>query len=159
MTSRGLTGPAGLVTAALVCSALAGCSSDTDSYCAAVRDHKAELTELSDSAGEPGSEVMTDSLGVFGDLADRAPEDLTDEWDTFLGAWEGLTTALDASGADVTDFDPEQRPDGMGSDEFAAVKRAAAELTSPQVVEAAGGIEQHALDVCKVDLSTGGLDF
>ena len=38
-------------------------------------------------------------------------------------------------------------------------KRAAAELTSPQVVEAAGGIEQHALDVCKVDLSTGGLDF
>ena len=150
---------AGLAAAVLLGSLLTGCSSDTESYCDAVRDKKTELTRLSESAGEPGSEVMTGSLDVFRDLSDEAPEDLADEWDTFLGAWEGLTTALEDAGADVADFDPEHRPEGMEPAEFEAVKRAAAELTSPQVVEAAGGIEQHALDVCKVDLSTGGLDF
>ncbi len=156
MSSRPAAALAGVV---LLGAALAGCAGDTESYCSALSEQKEELQRLSEEAGEPGEDLMGSSLGVFEELRDEAPDDIVDEWDTFVRAWRGLTEAVDDAGIDVSDFDPENRPDGVGEDEYDAVKQAAGQLRTPRVVEAAAGLEQHALDVCKVDLSTSGLDF
>jgi hypothetical protein len=131
-----------VVAAVLLSLCLTGCGeSDTESYCQEVRDRARELKRLSGSVGEGSAEdVVADALATFRALEERAPDDVSDEWTTFVIAWEGLADALER-------------------DEPAAVRAAAAELREPRVVDAALGIEQHARDVCDTDLGTGGLDF
>lgn len=154
MTRRGA---AGLTVLALL--SLGGCGDRTESYCSEVVDQKQVLQSLSEEAGEPGADLVGRSLEVFETLRSEAPDDLADEWDTFVLAWRGLDEALAAGGVDVADYDPDVRPEGLTEEEHAAIRAAAEQLRTPRVVEAASGIEQHSLDVCKTDLSTSGLDF
>ena len=42
--------------------------------------------------------ALLDHLPMLRDLADQAPEDLADEWQTFLDALEGLDEALKDAG-------------------------------------------------------------
>lgn len=129
-----------------------GCSSPTESYCGALEDEKDTLTGLAQSSGEPGGDMFDDSLTVFEDLRDEAPEDIRDEWDTFVFAWQGVADAFDAAGIGPQDYEPGATPPGVSEDQAQAIEDAAATLRSARVVEAGKGLEQHARDVCKVDL-------
>lgn len=132
----------------------AACSDEgsTDGYCAALADQKPTLQRLSAQAGKPGSDALAQSVDVFEQLRDAAPEDLSDEWTTYVNAWRGLTDALDAAGADASVFRDGERPEGVDPESFDAIQDAAAKLTSTPVRDASAGIEQHATDVCDVDL-------
>ena len=55
------------------------------------------------------------NLPMLHDLADKAPEDLTDEWQTFLGALEGLDRALNDAGVEPADFQGGQPPTGLSA--------------------------------------------
>lgn len=135
--------------------ALAGCSDPQDEYCSALEEEQQTLAELGGSGfGEAGAVARTSA--VFERLRDAAPDDLRDEWDTFHGAWQGLEQALDAADADETMFERGERPEGMSQEDYERISQAAVQLRSTQVVEAVSGIEQHALDVCKVDLGATG---
>jgi hypothetical protein len=50
-----------------------------------------------------------------------------------------------------------KRPAGMSRQDYRRISQAAADLRSTRVVAAGAGIEQQALDVCKIDLDGSGL--
>jgi hypothetical protein len=135
-----VTRPALLSGALLVAVSVAGCSTGADAtadYCAALEDRQQSLADLAQASGEPDADLFADGLAVFEALRAQAPGDLRDEWDTYVFAWQGVADAF-------------ERADARG------IEDAAAGLRSDRVVEAGRGIEQHARDVCEVDLGSAG---
>lgn len=130
----------------------AGCSSRTESYCDTLQNERQTLTGLATSAGRSGGALFDDSLEVFESLRDQAPDDIRDEWDTYVFAWQGVAAAFDRAGTTPQEYGAGDRPRGVSAAEAEAIEDAAGDLSSDRVQEAARGIEQHARDVCKVDL-------
>ena len=141
-----------LASGMLVLVSLSGCADQTEKYCSTLEDDKQALTDLAKNADEPGSDLFGESLAVFEELRDEAPDDVADEWDTFVFAWQGLADAFDEAGVDPGEYQPGKKPPGVSDEEAKAIEGAALELASPRVADAGDGIEQHARDVCKVDL-------
>lgn len=130
---------------------LAACASDTERYCDALAERQQTLADLAVSgAGE--DEVLADTLEVVRDLRDRAPGDVRDEWSTVVFAYEALAEAFDAAGTGPSEYDPASPPAGVSEEEARRIEGAAAELRSSRVMQAADELEQHARDVCTVDL-------
>jgi len=134
---------------------LAGCSNQQEQYCAALEQERQTLAELGEGGFEESGTVAR-TTEVFERLAQEAPEDLRDEWDALSGAWRGLERALEDAGADESMFEAGERPEGMSAEDYDRISQAAVQLRSTRVVEAATGIEQHAQDVCEVDLTGSG---
>jgi hypothetical protein len=141
----------------LAATGVTGCSG-TKSYCSSLSDDEAQLTRLATDAGKPGkagAEALGETVGVLADLRDEAPDDISDEWVTLVGALQGLVEAFKASGAAPGDFAGGKQPVGVTDGQYDAVQQAVAELQSTRVQQAGKSIEQHAQDVCKVDLGSG----
>ncbi|HET6652693.1 MAG TPA: hypothetical protein VFH10_08635 [Nocardioides sp.] len=149
--------PLALTVALFTSLVAAGCSDATDDYCAALTDEKATLERLSQRADDPASGALSDSVDVFEGLRDASPEDIRDEWTTYVIAWQGLESALSRAGVDAGALADGEQPEGVTDAELDAVRDAADKMRSQPVVDAAGGIEQHATDVCGVDLGGSGL--
>jgi hypothetical protein len=146
---------AGAVTAVLLAGGLVGCSSATESYCSSLRADQHRLKELSADAAKPGSDALARSVTVLSGLRDKAPEDISEDWATLVSALQDLVSAVKATGVDYSQFGGGKRPPGVSVSSFRAVQQAAAELSSTRVQQAGASIEQHAQDVCKVDLGGG----
>lgn len=128
---------------------LAGCGeSQIDRYCHAVEGYRTELADMVDSSS---ATALLSHRPMLHDLASQAPEDLTDEWQTFLAAVDGLQEALDRAGVKASAFSGGKPPAGMSAAARKAVADAADQLRSDDVVLAANGIEQQGRDVCKVN--------
>jgi hypothetical protein len=129
-----------LVIGALIAASLTGCSDQTDAYCSSLEDAAKVFADVPADAG-----ALADVEETLDELRQAAPDDVRDEWDTFFYAWQGLTDAMAEAGIEGEIPDGEQVPE--------AVAAAAAELSSPRVADAVAGLEQHARDICKVDLT------
>ena len=92
------------------------------------------------------------NLPMLRDLAEKAPDDLADEWQTFLGALEGLDKALKDAGVKPSDFKDGKPPAGLSAADQKAIADAAGQIGSDEVVAGRLRIEQQARDVCKVNL-------
>jgi hypothetical protein len=142
----------------LALAAAAGCSgSAQEGYCEALGDAQPALQRLSAGAGDPGTGDLARAVDVFESLRRTAPDDLADEWDTYISAWQALESALRSAGADESMFTDGTRPDSMSSSDYRKISAAAADLRSTRVVVAGAGIERQALDVCGIDLDGAGL--
>lgn len=141
---------------AMVLLALTGCASQTERYCGELEDQKEALADLAVRADRPQGEVLGETLDIWRDLRDEAPDDLGDEWTTLVFALESLVEAFDAAGTSPEEFDPRNPPPGVSEAEARTLEAAAAELASPRVADAGDGVEQHARDVCGVDLGLDG---
>jgi hypothetical protein len=151
---RAAAGLAGL----LVATTLTSCSGGDSSYCSSLKDDQKQIARLSGDSAKPGragARALGATVEVLSGLADKAPEDVADEWDTLVAALRDLSRAIADSGASPSDFAGGKRPDGVTTGEYAAVRQAGEELRSLRVRQAAASIEQHAQDVCKVDLGDG----
>jgi hypothetical protein len=141
----------------LVVTGLTGCSG-TKAYCASLSEDGPQLTRLSSAVGKPGN-AGGDALGrtveVLAGLRDDAPDDISGEWVTLVAALEGLVDAFRESGADPGDFASGKQPPGVTDVQYDAVQQAVAELQGTRVQQASKSIEQHARDVCQVDLGPG----
>lgn len=142
-----------LVAVALLAGSTVACQSQQEAYCSALREEREVILQLNRQAERSRDGVIADSIGVFERLRDEAPDDLVDEWDTYIRAWRGLESALDRAGVNESLFRSGEQPAGVSDAEYAAIEDAAEQLRSPRVVDAASGIEQQARDVCKVELS------
>jgi hypothetical protein len=143
----------GLVATGLVLLALlTGCASETERYCAELEDQKGTLADLAIRSGEPDSEVLAETLDVWRELRDEAPGDVADEWSTLVFALEGLVEAFEAAGTSPGEYDPASPPPGVSEADAKRLEDAAAKLASPRVASAGTDLQQHARDVCKVDL-------
>jgi hypothetical protein len=128
---------------------LSACGSDEKSYCDALKSDQQLFAEMQDDTSGLGLLKHRTTLHA---LADKAPDDLTDEWQTFLGALDAFAGTLRDAGVAPGDFVDGQPPATLGADDRTRIANAASELASADVVEAADGIEQHAKDVCKLQL-------
>ncbi|MGZ8737978.1 MAG: hypothetical protein ACXWW7_12500 [Nocardioides sp.] len=142
---------------ALLLVPLVGCAGEQESYCDAMAQEKQTLEDLSAGADDPEAGTLSETIAVFERLQEDAPDDMVDEWDTYVTALRALETALADAGADESMFTDGEKPEGMRDEDYDSISAAAVELRSTRVVEAAAGIEQHALDVCKISLSGSGL--
>ena len=136
------------VAALLLCPALSGCASQREKYCSALRDDQRQLSAIL-SSSDPGGLIT--GLPTLEQLGAKAPDDLTDEWQTFLNAVKGLRDAL----ADA-DVKPSEYKDGLPASVIGAKRQAvvgaADTLASADVLDAANGIETQARDVCSLDI-------
>jgi hypothetical protein len=135
-----------LMLAALM-TCLTACGQD---YCDSVADHQAELTDLT---GSGSAAALLSALPVFQDLADDAPDDISDEWRTFLDALEGLDKALRDADVDPASYDDKDLPAGLTDEQRKRIETAATALADPAVVAAFDGVQQQAKDVCHTPLS------
>ena len=130
-----------------------GCSETAEdrreAYCAQV---KQDSTEISTAIAEGGPGAFLSVLPRLEGLAAKAPSDLKDEWQTLLNALTGLKDALDATGVEPADIQDGNLPEDLPKADRTRVRDAASVLTTPEVVAATQGIEQHALDICKQPL-------
>lgn len=136
----------------LLVTPLTSCASETESYCAELESQKETLADLAVRSGEPGTDVLGETLDVWRDLQGEAPGGIADEWTTLVFALEGLVEAFEEAGTSPAEYDPANQPEGVTDAEAKKLEAAAAELASQRVVEAGQGVEQHARDVCKVSL-------
>ena len=145
--------PLALLVAALLLVGATACSETADdrraAYCAQV---KKDSTALSKGVAEGGPGAFLEVLPTLEGLAKKSPSDLKDEWQTLLNALTGLQDALDAAGLEPGDIQDGRLPADLPKEDRKRVRDAASVLTTPEVVAATQGIEQHALDICKQPL-------
>ena len=140
-----------LLAVLLVAPLLAGCGGDPqEEYCAAVRDHQAELSDIV-SGGGP--DALLEALDVLRALQDQAPRDIADEWQHVVARLEALQEALDAAGVEPAAYDRDQPPEGLSDEQVDRIDAAARELGSGTTLRALQDLEQQARDVCKTPLT------
>lgn len=135
------------VATVLLLGALGGCGQK--SYCETFEDNQEAFAAM---LADPSAIGLLKQRPMLRTLADRAPDDLRDEWRTLLGALDDFSETLDESGVEPEDFVDGEPPAELSAEQRARIARAADELASLDVVEAANGIEQQAKDVCKLQL-------
>ena len=141
----------------LLASGLVSCTSAQESYCGTLKADQKRLATLSARTAKPGtqgSRALDQTVGLLTELRDEAPDDIHDDWVRLVEAFDGLREAIRSSGADPGDFAGGQRPHGVTGGQLRAVQQAAAELQALPVKQASTSIEQHAQDVCMVDLGS-----
>ena len=142
---------AALLVLPLLTTVVTACGGDrTESYCSAVKDHQQELSDLVGS-GQP--DALLRALGIFEDLKDQAPGDITDEWQQVVDRIKALRDALDAAGVDPATYDRAHPPSGLTADEKARIDAAAAQLGSGTTLRALQDLDQQARDVCQTPLT------
>jgi len=135
----------------LVTLVLTGCGGDeTSDYCESVKEHQRELSDIAAST-EPGA--IFDALDAYRDLQTLAPRDLRDEWSRVIGRLEALESVLDEAGVDPAAYDPKSMLASLSPAQRTVIQGAARDLGDEATVAAMAGIEQQALDVCKMPLS------
>jgi hypothetical protein len=129
---------------------LAGCGGNSiDDYCSDLSAHRKEMAEMIDSTSPA---ALLSHLPMLHDLADKAPEDLADEWQVLVGALDDLDKAIKAAGVKASDFKDGKPPAGLSDADQKAIRDAATQIRTEEVVSASAGIEQQGRDVCKVNL-------
>lgn len=129
--------------------ALAGCGDPIKGYCSALTK---DQPQIADMISDTSSDALVTHLPLLKSLGAKAPDDLSDEWQTFLGAVEGLSDALKSAGIKPSAFANGDKPTGLSAAKLKAIIGAADQLSSDDVVNAANGIDQEAKDVCQIDL-------
>lgn len=133
----------------LAAALLTGCSEQGEDYCDVIAEEQKTLTDLADSSAD-GGDVLTPTLESFERLRAAAPEELRDEWDTVVVAYQALADAVEEAGIDPADYRPDDPPPGLSAGQVDRLAEVASKLASGRVVEATAGIEQHADEVCDV---------
>jgi hypothetical protein len=149
---------AALASALLLAASLTSCGHGTKSYCSALRGDQGRLKKLARETARhdaKGAEALGDTVGLLTQLQDKAPDEVAEDWRTLVQALRGLDQAVRESGAAPAGFGSGRRPKGVTEGQYAAVQQAAEKLQSTPVQQASASIEQHALQVCKVDLGSG----
>jgi hypothetical protein len=138
------------VAALLLPLTLAGCGSDQDAYCGAVKDHQTKLGEI---VGSGDSDALLQALDILEDLQGKAPADISDEWQQVVSRIKALRDALDAAGVDPATYDRDKPPTGLTEEQKAQIDGAAADLGSGTTLRALQDLDQQARDVCKTPLT------
>jgi len=139
----------------LAASLLTACSDEQDSYCDALEGAQQELTDLADQAGAEGDgeavNTLTPTLDILQGLREAAPDELGDEWDTLVFAYEALAEAVEEAGIDPAGLEAGDGAGDLPPEQRRELRSLASKLLSARVLAASQGIEDHAREVCDVE--------
>jgi hypothetical protein len=129
---------------------LTGCTAEdpVEKYCDRVEAESATLTRTVDEGGRAG---LLRALPTLEGLAEDAPKDVTRSWRVLLDAVRGLRDALDDAGLEPDQVDGDLPPE-LPADQRRAIEDAAIVMASPDTLDAADEVDQHARDVCHTPL-------
>ncbi len=96
--------------------------------------------------------ALIQALPAFEDLASKAPADVTADWKLLVARISALQTALDHAGVDPSSYDPRHPPVGVGAEDRALIRTAAAQLAAADTQQALANVQQEVLDVCHTPL-------
>lgn len=120
-----------------------------DDYCAALNaDQKTFAAMFADGSAT----ALLNHLPMLQDLAGQAPDDIADDWQTFVTALQGLHDALTKAGLKPSAYVGGKPPSGLSTRDRERITVAADQLSAQNTVQAAGSIDQEARDVCKTNL-------
>ncbi len=146
--------------ALLVLTAAAGCGGGDDDpyavpdrfeeYCEEVAAQQAEIGRALESGGEATGLIK--ALPSFEALAEKAPDDIADDWDVVIERIDGLVEALEDAGIDPEAYDRKNPPTGLDPEQKEAIDVAAVALVSATTAQAMSSVQQQARDVCKTPL-------
>lgn len=125
-----------------------GCG-QSQGYCDAVHDHQSELGTIVNSGDRT---ALIKALPIFEDLRDKAPDDVSDDWDLVVTRIRGLDDALHDAGLDPATYDAKHPPTGLSDADRAAIRRAAAQLAASDTQDALDSVQQEVRDVCHTPL-------
>jgi hypothetical protein len=148
--------------AAVVLLGAAGCGNDDEDdpyaipdrfqdYCEEVESRQVPISDALSSGGQASGLIR--ALPSFEALAEKAPDDISDEWEVVIDRIRELVQALDAAGVDPDSYDRRHPPAGLEAEERAAIDAAATALVSAATGRAMSGVQQQARDVCKTQLA------
>jgi hypothetical protein len=142
----------GTWTAAAVLGAglLSGCSGggDTEAYCDGLKDAESAFSGNMDASA---IEEISDTIG---DLADDAPEEVSDDWETLDNAYGDFEDALEDAGLSTADLEDPEKLQGLEEEDMQKIQEATEAMGTDDVSEATDNIEKHAKDECDVDLGS-----
>lgn len=119
-------------------------------YCAEVEDQRGAVGAARAAGPTTG---LIRALPSFEALAEKAPQDIRDEWRIVVTRITDLRDALSGAGVDPSAYDPEKPPEGLDDAQLQTIRTAAIRLGSEETAAALTGVEQQARDVCKTPLS------
>lgn len=119
-------------------------------YCAEVEERRGELGAAL-AAGERLGLIR--ALPTFEVLAEKAPEDLRDEWRIVIDRVTEVRDAFADADVDPATYDPEKPPKDLPKADVDAIQAAAVRLGARETKLALAGVSQQARDVCKTPLS------
>jgi hypothetical protein len=145
-----------LAALALSLGSLTACGSDANSaYCKELKDDKAYFASFSGSS--PDVSKLDEAFNRLHSLADKAPDDIKDDWTTLDNAITSITKALKDAGisfGDISKMQQGQLPKGADPQKLAALAPKLQAMASAKVKTASKNIEKHAKDTCKVTLGS-----
>jgi hypothetical protein len=138
---------------ALAAATLSGCGGGDDAYCKELKADKAYFESF--SSGSPDFEKLDDAFAKFHDLADKAPDEVADDWKVLDSGITTLEKALDDAGVKMSDLPKMQQgqvPEGADPAKLAELAPKLQELGDAKFEKAGDAIEKHAKDSCDVTL-------
>lgn len=121
-----------------------------EAYCAEVEERRGELGAALAAGDRIG---LIRALPTFELLAEKAPDDLRDEWAIVIDRVSEVRDAFADAGVDPAAYDPEKPPADLSTADREAIEAAAVRLGSRETKLAFAGVSQQARDVCKTPLS------
>jgi hypothetical protein len=145
-----------LAALALSLGSLTACGSDANSaYCKELKSDKAYFDSFSGSS--PDVSKLDEAFNRLHSLADKAPDDIKDDWTTLDNAITSITKALKDAGisfGDIAKMQQGQLPKGADPQKLAELAPKLQAMGSGKVKTASKNIEKHAKDTCKVTLGS-----
>lgn len=129
-----------------------GCGNGTEAYCEDLRSAEEQFAsfEQGDAAG------LEEAVSTFRSLADEAPDEVSGDWETLVGAFEEFEAALNEAGLELSDLEglsAGEVPEGVDPAELQKNLAPTIEkLDSEEVTQAGDAIEEHAAAECDIQL-------
>jgi hypothetical protein len=143
---------AGVMTIAALSACSGGDGPDSD-YCKDLEAAEPSLESLKSN----GAEQLQDVFKVTHKLADEAPGDVKDAWETYDEAISSIEKALEDAGVGPKELASLQRgevPDGVDQEKLRGLPATFQKLDSPAVAKASTQIATHAKEVCKLSFAS-----
>jgi hypothetical protein len=146
----------GVLASVMMIAVLAACGGgdgpDSD-YCKDLEAAKPSLESLKSN----GAEKLQDVFQVTHKLADEAPDDVKDAWETYDEAISNIEKALKDAGVGPKELASLQRgevPASVDQEKLRGLPVTFQKLDSPQVAKASAKIAKHAKDVCQLSFAS-----
>jgi hypothetical protein len=126
----------------------------TEAYCERLTSVKDAFTSFEE--GNPTQ--YSDAIDRLRDLGGQAPEEISDDWQTMVGAMDGLEAAVEDAGLsfdDLATLGEGPLPEGVTAEDIAKLQTDLEAFDSSEIDKAGDDIAAHAKSECGVDIEDG----